>query len=98
MRGIVGMPGVGDGVEVAISSVAVGGEGTMVLRWMLSMMLEATFKMHHEVQPVLFGYVSLIVFFLKFRIAALCKNCLDIGRSTCLHVSPKSRNITLFSI
>lgn len=49
MRGIVGMPEVGDEVEVAIPA-AVGGEDTMVLRWMLSMMLGAIIKMHHEVQ------------------------------------------------
>lgn len=50
MKGIVGMPEVvGDEVEAAVS-VAVEGEASMVLKWMLSMMLEATIKKHHEVQ------------------------------------------------
>ncbi|KAI3464788.1 hypothetical protein Pfo_021451 [Paulownia fortunei] len=60
MRGIVGMPGAGDEVEVAIS-VAVGGDGTMVLRWMHSMMLEATIKKHHEVVAVGGGLVGGVV-------------------------------------
>lgn len=48
MSEIVGMPGVGEEAEVAIS-VAVGGEDTMVLNWILRMMLEATIKKHLEV-------------------------------------------------
>lgn len=50
MKGIVGMPEVvGDEVEAAVS-VAVEGEASMVLKWMRSMMLEASIKKHHEVQ------------------------------------------------
>lgn len=48
MRGTLDFQGAGDAVEAAVS-VAVEGEGTMVLEWKLSMMLEAITKKHHEV-------------------------------------------------
>lgn len=45
MIGILDIPGVGDVAEVTISEAVVG-EGTVALRWILSMMLEATIKKH----------------------------------------------------
>lgn len=53
MSRILGMPGVIGEVEVEFTiSVDVGGEVTMVLRWIMNMMLEATIKNSPEVNSL----------------------------------------------
>lgn len=77
MKGIVGMPEVvGDEVE-AVVSVAVEGEASMVLKWMLSMMLEATIKKHHEVH-LSFGCFRSTLKFLTAAVTAV-EDYLDVS-------------------
>lgn len=61
MEAMEGAAGVAGAEVEVVASVGVGEEGTMALKWMTSMMLEAIIKDHHVVMGVAGGLVEGVV-------------------------------------